>query len=239
LRRFVISMGLAVAASASFSQQAPSAPPLLLQHPSLSATQVAFDYAGEIWTVPRDGGRATRLVTGQGQLSGPIFSPDGTRVAFTGRYDGNTDVYVVAAGGGEPTRLTWHPGADVALAWTPDGKSILLRSPRRTPRDLDQLYLVPASGGPERELPLPSGEVGSFSPDGSRLAYAPYLQWEPAWKQYRGGQTARLWLADLATSHVTEVPRDNSNDTNPMWVGDTLYFTARARSTPTTSRAAP
>ena len=217
-------MGLAVAASASFSQQAPSAPPLLLQHPSLSATQVAFDYAGEIWTVPRDGGRATRLVTGQGQLSGPIFSPDGTRVAFTGRYDGNTDVYVVAAGGGEPTRLTWHPGADVALAWTPDGKSILLRSPRRTPRDLDQLYLVPASGGPERELPLPSGEVGSFSPDGSRLAYAPYLQWEPAWKQYRGGQTARLWLADLATSHVTEVPRDNSNDTNPMWVGDTLYF---------------
>lgn len=212
-------------ASVSFAQQEPPpAAPLLLQHPSLSATQVAFDYAGEIWTVPRDGGHASRLVTGQGQLTGPIFSPDGTRVAFTGRYDGNTDVYVVSAGGGEPTRLTWHPGADVALGWTPDGKSILLRSPRKTARDLDQLYLVPADGGPERELPLPSGESGSFSPDASRLAYAPYLQWQPAWKQYRGGQTARIWLADMATSHVTEVPRENSNDFNPMWVGDKLYF---------------
>ena len=224
MHRFAISIALAIAAGASFAQQEPPPVPLLLQHPSLSATQVAFDYAGEIWTVPREGGRANRLVTGQGRLSGPIFSPDGRRVAFTGRYDGNTDVYVVSAGGGEPKRLTWHPGADVALGWTPDGKSILLRSPRKTPRDLDQLFLVPADGGPERQLPLPSGESGSFSPDASRLAYAPFTQWQAAWKQYRGGQTARIWLADMASSHVTEVPRDNSNDTNPMWVADKLYF---------------
>ena len=198
--------------------------PLLLQHPSLSAAQIAFDYGGEIWTVPRSGGRALRLVTGEGRLSSPIFSPDGSEIAFTGRYDGNTDVYVVAAAGGEPVRLTWHPGDDVALAWTPDGRSILFRSPRTSVRDLDQLYVVDATGGPPRRVPLPSGEAGSFSPDGKRLAYAPNSQWQPAWKNYRGGQTAKIWIADLSTSHVVPVPRPNSNDRSPMWVGNSLYF---------------
>lgn len=198
--------------------------PLLLQHPSLSRTQIAFDYGGEIWAVSRSGGPAMRLVSGEGRLSRPIFSPDGSRIAFTGRYDGNTDVYVVAASGGEPKRLTWHPGDDVALGWTPDGRSILFRSGRSAARDRNQLFEVDASGGPERKLPLASGESGSFSGDGARIAYQPYGQWQPAWKNYRGGQTSRLWIADLATSHVSEVPRTNSNDKNPMWVGGQLYF---------------
>ncbi len=198
--------------------------PLLLQHPSLSATAITFAYGGEIWSVPRAGGRATRLVSGQGQLDRPIFSPDGSRIAFTGRYDGNTDVYVVAAIGGTPKRLTWHPGTDMALGWTPDGRSILFRSPRATPRDLDQLYLVPAAGGAPTPLPLPSGEEGAYAADGATLAYSPVQQWQPAWKRYRGGQTARIWLANLANSSVVPVPRANSNDRNPMWLGGRLYF---------------
>ena len=198
---------------------------LLLQHPSLSADSIAFDYAGEIWTVARTGGTAVRLVTGQGRLSRPIFSPDGRQIAFTGNYDGNTDVYVVDTAGGQPRRLTWHPGADTAVGWTPDGKSVLFNSPRDVPRDLDMLYTVPASGGIPQVLPLPSGEAASFSQDGKRLAYVPHPQWQPAWKNYRGGQTTPIWLADLATSHVTPVPRaTNSNDKEPMWVGGTVYF---------------
>ncbi|MDE2355920.1 MAG: PD40 domain-containing protein [Alphaproteobacteria bacterium] len=215
---------LAGAAWLALGAGAAQADPLLLQHPSLSASQIAFDYGGAIWTVPRHGGKATLLVLGQDQNSQPIFSPDGSQIAFTGRYDGNTDVYVVAASGGQPRRLTWHPGADVAVGWTPDGKSVLIRSQRTAFRDLDDLFVVDAAGGPVRPLPLPSGEFGSYSPDGQRLAYEPISQWEPAWKQYRGGQTSRIWLADLATSHVTPIPRPNSNDKNPMWVGDTVYF---------------
>jgi tricorn protease len=198
--------------------------PLLLQHPTLSRTRIAFDFGGEIWTVARGGGEAQRLVAGQGQCTTPIFSPDGSQVAYTASYDGNTDVYVVAATGGEPRRLTFHPGDDEALGWTPDGKSVLFRSLRASFRDLAQLYTVPASGGFPTMLPLPSGFEASFSGDGRQLAYTPFSQWQPAWKKYRGGQTARVWLADLASSRVDKLPRDNSNDRNPMWVGDRVYF---------------
>lgn len=199
--------------------------PLLLQHPSLSADRIAFDYAGEIWTVARSGGTAIRLVTGQGSLSRPILSPDGRQIAFTGNYDGNTDVYVVDITGGQPRRLTWHPGPDIAVGWTPDGKSVLFNSPRDVPRDLNMLYTVSALGGVPHVLPLPSGEAASYSPDGQRLAYVPHTQWQPAWKNYRGGQTTPIWLADLATSHVTPIPRaGNSNDKQPMWVGNKVYF---------------
>ena len=201
-----------------------AAAPLLLQHPSVSRTLIAFDYGGEIWTVPRSGGQATPIVVGQGQNRGPIFSPDGRYIAFTGRYDGNTDVFVVATGGGEPRRLTWHPGDDEAVAWTADGKSIVFRSPRASPRDLVQLYTVPAGGGAPMQLPLPSGYEASFSPDGTHLAYTPFGQRQPAWKQYRGGQTLRIWIAAMQDSSVTRIPRENSNDRNPMWVGDTVYF---------------
>jgi tricorn protease len=198
--------------------------PRLLQEPSVSATRIAFAFAGEIWTVPREGGEATRLVSGQLRNRRPVFSPDGSSIAFTGTYDENEDVYVVAAGGGEPRRLTHHPGPDVAMGFTPDGRRVVFGSMRRSPRDLPKLFTVPVGGGPAEELPLPSGADASYSPDGKRLAYVPFPQWQAAWKKYRGGQTTPVWIADLADSRVVKVPRGNSNDRRPMWVGETVYF---------------
>lgn len=199
-------------------------PVLLAQHPTLSRDLIAFDYAGEIWTVPRTGGAATALVVGQQRNSGPIFSPDGKLIAFSGTYDGDGAVYVVPAGGGDPQRLTWYPGHDTAVGWAPDGKSVLFRSLRHSPRDLLQFYTIPINGGAATRLPLPSGNQASFSPDGLHLAYTPFAQWQPAWKKYRGGQTAKIWLADLATSHIEPIPRANSNDRDPMWAGSDVYF---------------
>ena len=201
--------------------------PLLLRKPAVSRTQIAFTYAGDLWVVSRDGGEARRLTTGVGIETDPMFSPDGSLIAFTGEVDGNRDVYVVAADGGVPRRITYHPGPDEVLGWTPDGKSILFRSPRNSFIPfIDRLYTMPLSGhGFPNELRLPSGEQASFSPDGTQLAYVPHPQWEPGWKRYRGGQTTPIWIVDVATSHlVTEIPRENSNDSNPMWVGDTIYF---------------
>jgi tricorn protease len=201
-----------------------AAGPLLLRNPTVSRTQIAFAYGGDIWIVSRDGGDAHRLVTGTDRLSGPIFSPDGTTIAYTGNYHGNEDVYIVPASGGEPVRLTFHPGADVAVGWTPDGKSVLFRSPRYSYSDPNQLFTVPVTGGFPTELPLPMAERGSFSPDGTHLAYVPNFRWEPFWQGYRGGQTTPVWIANLADSSVVKVPRENSNDNDPMWVGHTVYF---------------
>ncbi len=217
-------VSLAALAVAIGSAADAASPPRLLQHPSLSQTQIAFDYGGEIWTVPRDGGQAQVLAAGQGRNSRPIFSPDGRWVAFLGVYDGNPDVYVVPAAGGEPRRLTWAAGADTPVGWTPDGKGVLFRSQRQLVRDNEQFFVAPIDGGAPTQVPLPSGNEASYSPDGTHLAYTPFVQWQPAWKHYRGGQTQRVWLADLADSRIERLPRDNSNDKNPMWVGDKVYF---------------
>jgi tricorn protease len=205
--------------------------PLLLQSPTLSKTQIAFAYGGEIWIVSREGGDAQRLVTGAGTLSRPIFSPDGTMVAYTGNYEGNDDVYVVPAVGGEPRRLTFHPGSDVALGWTPDGKSVLFRTTRASYSRFEKLYTVPVAGGFPEALPLPMGVEGSFSADGTHLAYVP--SWNRrlgaadayvAIKHYRGGRAAHIWIADLSDSSIVRIPREGSNDFDPMWIGDRIYF---------------
>jgi tricorn protease len=222
------------AIGATLSAAAKSFEPLLLQWPTLSDTQIAFSYGGEIWIVSRDGGTAQRLVTGSDRLVGPVFSPDGTMIAYTGNYNGNDDVYVVPAAGGEPQRLTYHPGEDVAIGWTPDGKSVLFTSRRASYSDPAQFYTMPLQGDPfPTELPLPMGSQGTYSPDGSHFAYVPFFQWEPYWRDYRGGQTTPIWIADLSDSSIVKIPRDNSNDKNPMWVGDTIYFLSD-RNGPTT-----
>jgi tricorn protease len=198
--------------------------PLLLQGPSLSKTQIAFAYGGDIWIVNRAGGDAQRLVTGTGMLSGPHFSPDGSMLAYTGDYDGNLDVYVAPAEGGQPRRLTYHPGPDAAVGWTPDGKSVLFVSHRLSYADSDQLFTVPVDGVFPLPLPLSMAEDGVYSPDGTHIAYVPYFQWEPNWKHYRGGQTTPIWIADLSDSSIVKVPRDGSSDRNPLWIGDKIYF---------------
>lgn len=117
--------GLALVAFSLFVSSAAAESPVLAQQPALSQTQIVFVFAGDLWSVPRTGGDARRLTTGSGVESNPSFSPDGNWIAFTGQYDGNTDVFVVAAQGGVPRRLTWHPDADIALGWTRDGKKVL------------------------------------------------------------------------------------------------------------------
>ncbi len=201
-----------------------SAAPLILQSPTISRTEIAFVYGGDIWTVPRSGGEARRLVTGYDIASAPFYSPDGETIAFSADYDGNFNVYTVPAIGGEPRRLTYHPGHDTVIGWTPDGKNVVFVSLRNSPTDAQQAYTVSTQGGIARVLPLPDVSAGSFSPDGTRFAYVPNDQWEPFWQGYRGGQTTQIWIATMEDSSVVAIPRHNSNDRFPMWIGDTVYF---------------
>ncbi len=188
-----------------------------------------FALAGDLWEVPRQGGEARRLTAGVGTETQPVFSPDGASIAFTAEYDGNVDVYVMPAAGGVPRRLTWHPGEDVAVAWTPDGMSVLFRSPRESESRYKKLFKVSAQGGPAEALPLPMAAYGSYSADGSMLAYLPIAFQRPlhrydAWRRYRGGQAPEVWIAKLNDSSITKIPRTDSNDTLPMWIGPRVYF---------------
>jgi len=211
--------------SSAFLHAAPSDPPLLLRFPTVSKTQIVFNYAGDLWIVNRDGGDARRLTSGIGTEALPYFSPDGSMIAFSGEYDGNLDVYVVPAMGGVPHRLTYHPAEEYVAGWTPDGKKILFSSWGNSFMHFeDQLYTVPVDGGFPTALPLPIAEDASLSPDGSHLAYVPHPKWQQAWKRYHGGQTTPIWIADLKDSSIVKVPRENSNDHHLMWIGDTVYF---------------
>jgi tricorn protease len=204
--------------------QAPEQPPLLLRSPTISDSTIVFQFAGDLWSVPRSGGRAQRLTTAPGVESDPRFSPDGKWIAFSAQYDGNTDAFVVPAAGGVPKRLTAHPSPDRVTGWTPDGKSVLFTSAMASQNTYSRLFSVSATGGVPKPLPFPAVDHAEMSPDGTRIAYVPNPQWQAAWRRYRGGQTTPIWVADLADSKWREIPRKNTNDKMPMWLGDSIYY---------------
>jgi tricorn protease len=192
--------------------------PLLMRTPTLNKTHIIFSYAGDLWSVGRDGGEASRVTTGVGREFSPLFSPNGQSIAFTGEYDGNVDVYVIPAAGGVPRRLTYHPGADQLTGWTPDGKSVLFVSSRQTETGRTaQLFTMAVDGVHPTAVPLPMAYEGSYSPDGARLAYVPLPRSFQAWKRYRGGTATPVFIANLSDSSVEKIPRTDSNDFNPMW----------------------
>src|SRR5438874_2700351 len=198
----------------------------LLRTPTVSATQIAFAYAQNIWTVPRAGGMARRITSFQGQTSNPHFSPDGKWIAFSGEYAGNLDVYVVPADGGEPKRLTWHPGNDLVQGWTPDGASVLFSSTRATwaPSGAPRFWTVPAAGGVEQPMALPRAYQGKISADGTHVAYRMNNSWDEERRNYRGGQNRPIWIVDLKTYDLQSPPWTDSKDVDPVWVGDSVYF---------------
>lgn len=222
---------LSFASAALAQSSAGGATPHILQAPALSHGLIAFGYAGDIWTVPQGGGRATRVTAGVGVESGAIFSPDGTRLAFTGEYDGNTDVFTVPAAGGVPERVTWHPAQDVAVGWSADGREVLFRSTRSAASRYSQIFAVSPRGGLAKALPLPMAYAGAMAPDGSKIAYTPmapafgfnfgaYV----AWGNYRGGQASTIWITTLPGLDSAEVPHETAADFSPAWAGGKLYF---------------
>jgi len=229
LRLIVVGLLLVGAASQAptLDARVDTADTKLLTQPAISATHVAFIYAGDLFVADASGNTAQRLTTDDGVESNPVFSPDGRTIAFSAQYDGNTDVFVVPVSGGAPVRLTWHPGADIVQSFTPDGKAVLFTSQRATfTGRYSQLFTVPVGGGIEEALPIPNAARATYSPDGQRIAYNPIAGRYQQWKQYRGGTVSRLWLYDRKSHAIDKVPQPEtrSNDTDPMWIGDTVYF---------------
>ena len=197
----------------------------MLRFPDVSETHIAFVYAGDIWVVPKSGGTAQRLSTPAGEESFPRFSPSGSQIAFSGNYDGNTDLYVVPTMGGMTQRVTHHPMPDRMLDWYPDGGSILYATPMTSEKNrFNKLYRTSPGGGLPEKLPVPYGEFGAISPDGNVLAYIPITRDFRTWKRYRGGMAPEIWLFDLRDYSARNITNDPANDGHPMWHGSTLYF---------------
>ncbi len=197
----------------------------LLRQPDIQGDRIVFVYGADLWTVARAGGAATRLTSHEGIERLPKFSPDGGTIAFTAEYDGNTDLFTVPAAGGEPKRLTWHPEADYATEWFPDGKSILIRSLRAAPTyRYDQFFKVPAEGGFEEPLPIPTGGYASISPDGGKIAFVAPAYDNRTWKRYTGGMAPDIWVYDLARKTSEKITDWQGADEWPMWYRGTIYY---------------
>lgn len=198
---------------------------LMLRYPDVSADSIVFVYAGDIWAVPRSGGLASRLTSAKGNEILPKFSPDGETIAFSGNYDGNVDIYTMPRTGGIPERLTHHPDDDLVVEWYPDGKNILFRSNMLSPSQrYDRLFRLSAKGGLPEALPFPYGELGSFSPDGKKMAFEYMSPMRGAWRGYTGGMANDIWIYDFETGSIEKITDYPGTDSVPMWHGKDIYF---------------
>ncbi len=219
LAGFVCVLGLFSAASLSGQGTR------LLRQPTLSATQVAFEYGGDLWVVSRQGGEAVRLTSTPAIEMDPHFSPDGRWIAFTSDRTGSPQVWVVASTGGEPRRLTWHPSASYARGWSPDGKEVLYASDRdAAPVPYAHLWLAPLNGGPPHEVPEAMAVRGSFSPDGKEMVVDRVDRWDVEFRNYRGGQNTPLTILNLGDLSEMKLPNDRTTDTWPVWHGSKIWF---------------
>jgi tricorn protease len=209
----------------------------LMRFPAIYGEQIVFTYAGDLYTVDSKGGMARKLTSHNGYEMFPWFSPDGSQIAFTGQYDGNTEVFIIPAAGGSPRRLTYTAtlGRDnvsdrmgpnnIVMDWTPDGKYITYRSRKQSFNSfIGQLYRVSAEGGLSEELPLPTGGFSSWSPDGNKLAYNRIFREFRTWKYYRGGMAYEIWIHDFNDRTTVKITDNGEQDIIPMWAGEQIFF---------------
>ncbi|MEH6537315.1 MAG: PDZ domain-containing protein [Psychroserpens sp.] len=197
----------------------------LLRQPTLHGNDVVFVYANDLWKASINGGTAIRLTSDDGYELNPHFSNDGQWIAFSAQYDGNLDIFVVPASGGEPTRLTYHSSADFVQGWTPDG-DILFRSNREShPTQNNKFFTVSLKGGLPIALDIPRAAFGEISADGKHVAYTPITGWDPEWRNYRGGQAMPIWIVNLKTKELITTPQpDKERHLDPVWVNGIVYY---------------
>jgi tricorn protease len=209
----------------------------LLRFPATNGREITFTYAGDLYKVPINGGQAVRLTADQGFEIFPKYSPDGKTIAFTGQYDGNTELYSIPSEGGFPKRLSYSATVErddigdrmgpnnILMGWSPDGKSLIFRSRRYSFSGMRaNLFTMPSVGGPAVPVPQTEGGFCCYSPDGKYLAVNRSFREFRTWKYYRGGQADEIWINKIGTTELTAITSNDAQDIFPMWIGDDIYF---------------
>lgn len=200
----------------------------MLRYPAVSKDRIVFVYANDLWTVPRSGGMASPLASPPGGEMTPRFSPDGKTIAYVGNYEGRRDIYTLPVDGGVPHRVTYHPGSMIIDGWSPDGKIIYTSNYLAGQRRAAQMFTISPEGGASERLPVPYGEAGAISPDGTWLAYTPFNTDSRTWKRYAGGWQSDIWLFNLKDHTSVQATDYEGTDSQPMWQGDKIYFMSDA-----------
>jgi tricorn protease len=231
--RKLLAVWLLASACVVLGQESPEG--RLMRFPDVHGDKIVFSYGGDLWLVPTAGGVAHRITSHPGLELFPKFSPDGKWIAFTGQYDGNFNVYVMPAEGGEPRQLTFLPDPqpvpermgpnNQVITWFPGSKRILFLSRRDTFNDwFGRLFSVSIEGGLPERLPIDKGGLTSFSADATKIAYNRIFRNFRTWKRYQGGMAQDIWIYDFKAIQAERITDYPGTDTYPMWHGDTIYF---------------
>lgn len=208
----------------------------LLRFPTIHGDQVCFTYAGDLYTVSKEGGVARKLTSDEGFEMFAKYSPDGSQIAFTGQLDGNTEVYVIPSKGGTPKRITFTAtlGRDdvsdrmgpnnIVMTWK-DNENIVFRSRKKTFNSFKgSLFIVSTDGTPEKQLPFSYGGFCSYSPDGEKIAYNQVFREFRTWKYYQGGMADDIRIYDFNTEESINITNNVHQDIFPMWHGNKVYY---------------
>ncbi len=222
-QKTLITFSLALFAALAFTAKAQNP---ILHMPDIHENNIVFVAGGDIWKSPAGGGLAQRLTFDDGDELNPSFSPDGKMIAFTGQYDGNPDVYVMNADGSDIRRVTYHPGYDEVVGWHPEKNKVIFSSGRNSTTRYTKLFLISPDGTGIEELIMYDAARGSFSPDGSKIAYNKVSRENRTWKRYVGGLAQEVYINDFNTDTETNISNFEGTDRMPMWIGDKIYFTS-------------
>jgi tricorn protease len=196
--------------------------------------EIAFVSGGDIWTVAAAGGEARLLVSHAAYDSRPLYSPDGTHLAFMSTRTGNGDIYLLTLATGQLKRITYDDAQDQLDAWSRDGRWLYFSSGSKDVNGMNDIFRVSADGGTPMAVSADKFAQEYWSApsptDPNTIAFMGKGRTSSDW--WRKGHShideSQIWLVRIggATPQYELAVKDDAKLAWPMWSGDgkTIYY---------------